>query len=155
MAIRFANNGGEKKKDVVLIGFANYNLSTGSSVSDIKTNMGKAFSTMKKIAVDEAENLDAKAPNTGAFFNTGYKYMYVCTASSNFTSIVYRGYKLDGTYVEKTISAADITKTPIKIDVSDVDIVMAAPYCSFSGTGTKFMTVKFSNNEYSISTQES
>lgn len=152
MAIRFHANicSGGVNKDLVLMGFANYNLDAGGSVSSIKTNMGKAFPIMKKIAVDEADSLDAKAPNVGAFFNTGYKYMYVCTSSANFTSLVYRGYKLDGTYVEQIIPASTVNKTPIKIDISDVDIVMAAPYCGWTGTGTRFMTVKFSNKIYDI-----
>lgn len=137
-------------KDIVLTGFTSYNLDTGGSIATIKTNMETAFPIMKKIAVDAADSLDAKAPNVGAFFNTGYKYMYVCTALQNFTYIVYRGYKLDGTYVEQIISATNLPVTPIKIDIADADIVMAAPYCSWSGTGTRFMTVKFSNKIYDI-----
>lgn len=150
MAIRFHTNICSANKDVVLMGFSSYNLDAGGSVSDIKTNMGKAFPIIKKIAADETDSLDAKAPNVGAFFNIGYKYMYVCTATKNFTSIVYRGYKLDGTYVEQIIPATAITTTPIRIDISDADIVMAAPYCGWSGTGTRFMTVKFSNKIYDI-----
>lgn len=147
--------GGGVNKDVVLMGFASYDLSgKGGSIATIRTRMETAFPIMKKIAVDETDSLETtlmeENSSVGVFFNTGYTYMYVCTTPKSFTSIVYRGYKLDGTYDEQIISATNISVTPIRIDISDADIVMAAPYCGWSGTAMRFMTVKFSNKIYDI-----
>ena len=155
MAIRFHTNicSGGVKKDIVLMGFSCFDLNKGGNIATIRTRMETAFSDAKKIAVDETDSLETtlmeeKSP-VGVFYNTGYKYMYVCKTPKLYTSIVYRGYKLDGTYTEQIISATNLYVNPVRIDVSDADIIMASPYASWSGDAVRFMSVKFSNNIYS------
>ena len=112
-------------------------------------------------------NMDTSSPqefnmqtiSCGVFFNRDkkYKYMYLCRTKHAYTSAYIRGVIVSATgygandIVIKTDSSATdgpITTVAKKIDISGYDYVLAYPYCGWTGNGSRYMPVVFSQNEY-------
>ena len=139
--------------DIMLSNFGTYNLNAGGNPSSIQTNLQQAYEVMSGLMT--SMGTDMKYNNNipvGCFNNQKkYKYLYLGKCTTDYTSFYYRIYQSDGTYVQNIIKSATTGKfnvTAYRIDISNAYIICGCPYCSWTGTGTRQVSVLISNNVY-------
>ena len=139
--------------DIMLSNFGTYNLNAGGNITSIQNNLQNAYEVMSALMTTMGTSMGyANSIPVGCFNNQKkYKYLYIGKCTTDYTYLYYRLYQMDGTYVQNRIVSATtgkFNKTAYCIDISNADIVCACPYCSWTGTGTRQVSVVISNNKY-------
>ena len=145
--------------DIILGNFATHNLGSIRNPSAIKSSFDSAIDVVMNMDTSSPQEFNMQTISCGVFFNRDkkYKYMYLCRTKHAYTSAYIRGVIVSATgygandIVIKTDSSATdgpITTVAKKIDISGYDYVLAYPYCGWTGNGSRYMPVVFSQNEY-------
>lgn len=123
--------------DLILYNHGLYEISedTIASINNKMTNLYASYEDTEQIRLNGT---------IGSLKCEDYTKITFLPVTPQISSIIFRKYKADGTYVDEIIPATTLTTTAIERNITDAVIVMYSPFCNWSGTGHRTLNVKFS-----------